>query len=122
MNRIVEYTGRGLRIRFAFDRRLVEAGKTLPDRRWSPQEKVWTVPEDSVIEVVECLHGEGFAFDDEVQRLYAAAGGTRVLGGRNTSPSRGPTLFDSVTEDERGAVSPADYTVARLNREVRAVL
>lgn len=123
MSRIVEHAGTTLLIRFPFDRRLVERVKALPDRRWNPLDKVWTVPEGEVLAVVEALHADGFAFDDEVKRLYESAGGTLVLSGRAPAPPRGPTLFDAVADDPSPApAANTDYTVARLNREVKAVL
>jgi exodeoxyribonuclease VII large subunit len=90
-----------LHVRFPFDRRLVELVKSLPRRRWQAIEKVWWVPDDDVLIVVELLAPEGFAFDDGVRRLYEERGGARPI----------------------AAETPADHwTVGRLNREVKAAL
>jgi exodeoxyribonuclease VII large subunit len=107
VSRDVVHDGAGsLRVRFAFDRRLVELVKSLPRRRFEVNDKVWTVPEDDVVLVVELLQPEGFTFDQEVRTRYVDRGGARAL---------------------RPASAPADsaashWTVGRLNREVKAVL
>jgi len=62
--------GGPLRIRFEYDRRLVDLVKGLPDRQWHPEEKCWTVPAEHVITVVELLKEEGFSFDETTRRLY----------------------------------------------------
>jgi exodeoxyribonuclease VII large subunit len=102
VSREVIHDGAGaLHVRFGFDRRLVDLVKSLPRRRWQAVEKVWWVPEDDVVVVVELLLPEGFAFDPTVRKLYEERGGERVL----------------VVAD------PADhFTVGRLNREVKAAL
>lgn len=104
MSRDVVHDGAGsLRIRFPFDRRLVDLVKSLPRRQWRSADKVWAVPDGDVVLLVELLQPEGFAFDDEVLSRYADQGG------RKTIP------------DDPG--SPAEHwTVGRLNREVKAVL
>jgi len=60
-----------LYIRFDYDRRLVELVKGLPERKWHPAERLWTVPAGHVVAVVELLREEGFSFDETTQRLYA---------------------------------------------------
>ncbi|HJQ99852.1 MAG TPA: exodeoxyribonuclease VII large subunit, partial [Candidatus Polarisedimenticolaceae bacterium] len=120
MSREVLHDGTGaLHIRFPFDRRLVDLVKSLPRRRWQAMEKVWWIPDDDVLIVVELLAPEGFTFDDAVRRLYEARGGVRSpiaplpqktpIG---TFPSSGAT----------GDLTPQDWTVGRLNREVKAAL
>jgi exodeoxyribonuclease VII large subunit len=101
VSREVVHDGAGsLRVRFPFDRRLVELLKSLPRRRWHADDKVWVVPEGDVGLLVELLQPEGFAFDDDVRRRYADGGGTRSV----------PTA------------SSDHWTVGRLNREVKAAL
>jgi exodeoxyribonuclease VII large subunit len=90
------------RVRFPFDRRLVELLKSLPRRRWHATDKVWIVPDTDVVLLVELLQPEGFTFDDEAGRRYADGGGTRGL--RSASPASD------------------HWTVGRLNREVKAAL
>ena len=107
MSRDVLHDGAGsFRIRFPFDRRLVELLKSLPRRRWQAADKVWSVPDDDIVLLVELLQPEGFEFDDEARSRYAARGGSRDL--RN-----------SASADTGAAVH---WTVGRLNREVKAVL
>ncbi|HVQ34903.1 MAG TPA: hypothetical protein VMT33_02755, partial [Candidatus Bathyarchaeia archaeon] len=78
MSREVLHDGTGaLHVRFPFDRRLVDLVKSLPRRRWQAMEKVWWIPEDDVLVVVELLAPEGFTFDDAVRRLYESRGGVR---------------------------------------------
>lgn len=111
MSREVVHDGAGsFRIRFPFDRRLVDLVKSLPRRRFLPAEKTWSVPDDDIVAVVELLQPEGFTFDDAARDRYAERGGVRAL--------RTP----------EGAAAPADgdavehYSVGRLNREVKAAL
>lgn len=103
MSRDVAHDGaNAFRVRFPFDRRLVELLKSLPRRRWQAMDKAWIVPDTDVVLLVELLQPEGFTFDDEASRRYADGGGTRPV---------------------RSAAPLADHwTVGRLNREVKAVL
>ena len=121
MSREVLHDGTGaLHIRFPFDRRLVELVKSLPRRRWQAMEKVWWIPDDDVLVVVELLAPEGFTFDDAVRRLYEAKGGVRspIAPSDQKAPSG---LFG--TNGATGDLTPADHwTVGRLNREVKAAL
>ena len=107
MSRDVVHDGAGsFRVRFPFDRRLVELVKTLPRRRFEVNDKVWFVPEDDVVLLVELLQPEGFTFDAEAKSRYVVRGGTRAL------------------REAALSVEAADshWTVGRLNREVKAVL
>ena len=114
MSRDVVHDGAGsYRVRFPFDRRLVELVKSLPRRRWHAVDKVWLVPDDDVVPLVDALQPEGFAFDDEALGRYASQGGARTL--RRVTPSAGPS--DSPAEN-----GVEHWTVGRLNREVKAVL
>jgi exodeoxyribonuclease VII large subunit len=105
VSREVLHDGSGaLHIRFPFDRRLVDLVKSLPRRRWQAMEKVWWIPEDDVLVVVELLAPEGFTFDEAVRSLYEARGGARTI-----APETPPAETDH-------------WTVGRLNREVKAAL
>jgi exodeoxyribonuclease VII large subunit len=107
LSREVLHDGAGsFRIRFPFDRRLVELVKSLPRRRWQAEDKVWSVPDDDVVMLVDLLQPEGFEFDEEARSRYAARGGVRAL--RNA--------------DAPAASPGSDWTVSRLNREVKAAL
>ena len=107
MSREVVHDGAGsFQVRFPFDRHLVELIRSLPRRRWQAVDKVWFVPEDDVVLLVDLLAPEGFTFDDEARGRYAARGGGR-------------DLATSEAADPSGA---GHWTVSRLNREVRAVL
>jgi exodeoxyribonuclease VII large subunit len=80
VSRDVVHDGAGsFRVRFPFDRRLVELVKSLPRRRFEANDKVWSVPEDDVVLLVELLQPEGFTFDDEAKSRYVVRGGTRAL-------------------------------------------
>lgn len=125
MSRDVVHDGSAsLRVRFPFDRRLVDLVKSLPRRRWLSGEKIWSVPDDDVVPLVDLLQPEGFDFDDEVRRLYAERGGTRTLrAGAARAPratSRG--LFDDAPAAEAPSADPENWTVGRLNLEVKAAL
>ena len=105
MSRDVVHDGAGsLRIRFAFDRRLVDLVKTLERRRWLAEERVWSVPDGDVVALVDLLQPEGFKFDDEVRKRYLADGGAKPL------------------FEEAASAGGDDWTVGRLNGAVRAAL
>ena len=107
MSRDVVHDGAGsLRVRFPFDRRLVELVKSLPRRRFEVSDKVWSIPEDDVVLLVELLQPEGFTFDQEVRTRYVDRGGARAL-----QPSAEPA-----------GSAASHWTVGRLNREVKAIL
>jgi exodeoxyribonuclease VII large subunit len=107
VSRDVVHDGAGsFRVRFPFDRRLVELVKSLPRRRFEVNDKVWSVPEDDVVLLVELLHPEGFTFDEKARARYAERGGARTL----------PTSAEPVDS------AASHWTVGRLNREVKAVL
>jgi exodeoxyribonuclease VII large subunit len=120
----------GIEIRFAFDRRLVDLVKTLPNRRWNAEGKYWRVPDTDVVLLVEMLARERFLFDDATRRLYRARGGVMPLGADPEPSDPGlPGLFDaqvsvSIAASRQNAAEAvsSDYTISRLNREVRAVL
>ena len=100
MSRDVVHDGAGsFQVRFPFDRRLVDLVKSLPRRSWQAAAKVWTVPDDDIVALVELLQPEGFTFDDEARNRYAERGGPKTL-----------------------RAEAEHYTVGRLNREVKAVL
>ena len=126
MNRDVVHDGAGgLHVRFAFDRRLVDVVKSLPRRRWHAVEKLWIVPTDDVVALVDLLHPEGFEFDDAVRRLYAERGGATALRPslRRSDRPGGRGLFDAEpAEASPAADASSNWTVGRLNRAVKAVL
>jgi len=110
VSREVVHDGAGsFQIRFPFDRRLVELVKSLRRRSWQAADKVWSVPDEDIVALVDLLQPEGFTFDDEARNRYAARGGVRAL---RTTPAS--------AEPEENAAE--HYTVGRLNREVKAVL
>ena len=130
MSKQVTYDGRDrFQVRFSFDRRLVDVVKGLPSRQWHPDKKYWSVPEDQVVSLVEVLQPEGFEFDEPTREIYRAHGGSRDLEPIPApvgNPEQ-PGLF-GVPDPPDGADpslplgSVDDYTVARLNEEVKAVL
>ena len=96
------------RIRFPFDRTLVERIKGLPKRRWNAADRFWWVPAEDVLPLVELLQPLGFRFDPATCGAYVAMGGTLTL--EETEPV--------------AAASPStdDYSVTSLNRTVQAAL
>lgn len=136
MSRYIVHDGRGaLRVRFPFDRRLVELVKTIPSRRWNPEDKYWWVPEQEVVAVVDLLGPEGFQLDQTTRELYLSSGGTRAAAGTG-SADRGPALpglfedrpprgIDEAPGDPSppaAAAAVADFTVSGLNQAVKRVL
>ncbi len=124
MSRHVQHDGAGaLEVRFAFDRELVDLIKTLPNRRWNAAERFWWVPEMDVVPLVDLLHARSFRFDAATCTLYRERGGVQAL----DVPEpvlRGPLLpglFDDVAP-AAAATGGSDYTVSRLNEEVKEVL
>jgi exodeoxyribonuclease VII large subunit len=130
MSRRVSHDGHGaLRVRFPFDRRLVERIKSLPHRRWNAEERYWSVPDLDVVALVDLLKPEGFRFDAATRELYLRAGGREAL---EPAPGSGPPLPGLFDADETGedddaraggaAADPAAYTVSRLNERVQELL
>ena len=110
MSREVVHDGAGsFQVRFPFDRRLVELVKSLPRRRFLVADKIWSVPDEDIVVLVELLQPEGFTFDEEARTRYATRGGARAL--RSSQASAAPEEGDA-----------EHYTVGRLNREVKAAL
>jgi exodeoxyribonuclease VII large subunit len=112
------------RIRFPFDRQLVDRIKTLPRRRWNASERYWWVPGEDLAPLVELLAPLGFQFDTATREAYAASGGTLSLeasdSGGDESLSQ-PGLFDDRPAAADRA-EPEDYSVSRLNRSVQAAI
>jgi exodeoxyribonuclease VII large subunit len=112
MTREVTSDGAGaLQIHFPYDRRLVDAVKTLPRSRYhGAAGRYWSVPADSVVAVVDLLHPEGFAFCEVTRRLYRERGGTLTL--EEGSIDKPPAQANAAT----------DFTVSRLNAAAQAAL
>ncbi len=132
MSRQVFHDGQGsFRVRFPFDRRLVDLVKELPGRRWNGDGKYWSVPDGDVVAVVDLLGPEGFDFDEATRALYLGHGGTRALAAPD-APARGarlPGLFEETEEKPDPPEEPAaprggagDYTVSRLNLDAKRAL
>ncbi len=128
MSRKVVHDGEAsLQIRFAFDRRLVDLVKTLPNRRWQASERFWWTPDDDVVAVVDLLEPHGFDFDEATCELYRSLGGALPLEPSNGAPAGAPAapqsgmrgLFD---EPAARQANPGDFSVSRLNERVREAL
>ena len=134
MSRQVTHDGQGtLIVRFAFDRRLVEVVKGLPNRRWIAAERYWSVPDTDVVLLVDALAGSHFRFDEATREAYRRMGGRASLAvtapvaaapAADSPLQRG--LFDTAQDDAPpqpdAALAPAEFTVAELNESVRRVL
>ena len=111
MSRRVTHDGHGaLHVRFPFDRRLVEAIKSLPHRRWNADGRYWSVPDLDVVALVDLLQPEGFRFDEATRELYARRGGRSALEPLSPGGPTLPGLFDPVETAETD--EPAGYTVS----------
>lgn len=103
MNCEVRYDGEGrYEIHFPYDETLLAIVRRLPNRRYHPKNKYWSVPEESVVATVEALKPHEFSFDEHTMQKYE-----QCLTERKDSRSRG---------------RESDYTVLRLNQEVHEVL
>jgi len=130
MSRRVTHDGHGaLHVRFPFDRRLVEAIKTLPNRRWNAEGRYWSVPDLDVVALVDLLHPEGFRFDARTRELYVSMGGRSAPEPLSSGEPTLPGLFDppeGAGPDEPGRIpggtDPEAYTVSRLNERVRELI
>ncbi len=60
-----------LLIQFEYNTRLVQLVRALPESRFDREKRLWRVPKDHVVAVVELLEAEGFSFDEATQKLYA---------------------------------------------------
>ncbi|MGC9529436.1 MAG: exodeoxyribonuclease VII large subunit [Candidatus Bipolaricaulaceae bacterium] len=72
MARRVTRDGDVLRVEFEYDPRLVDLVKGIPGRRWNGSQRYWSVPAAQVVQLVDMLDREGFAFDEATQELYQA--------------------------------------------------
>lgn len=132
MSREVRHDGVGnFEVRFDFDRELVDRIKLLPTRRWNAAERFWSVPEQDVVQLVDLLHPARFRFDTATVSLYRRLGGAVPLPVHEPTRPQGallPGLFDpqpspTPTEEREGAETLGDdYTVSRLNLQVRLAL
>ncbi|MGB9861564.1 MAG: hypothetical protein ACPLRP_04485, partial [Candidatus Bipolaricaulaceae bacterium] len=61
--RKVECRGDHLLIQFEYNARLVQLVRALPESRFDREKRLWRVPKDHVVSVVELLEAEGFSFD-----------------------------------------------------------
>jgi exodeoxyribonuclease VII large subunit len=125
MSRRVTHDGAStLQVRFPFDRGLVDLVKTLPDRRWNPAEKFWSIPDLAVVELVDLLLNKGFSFDQATRDIYYQMGGIAEIGKPLTSAPgpQLPGLFDTPSEAPQQTGDPTDYTVSKLNEKVRQVI
>jgi len=122
VNREVVHDGKGaFQVRFAFERRLVDRIKSLPNRRWNAGDRLWLVPEEDVLPLVELLADDRFRFCDTTVRLYQERGGRLTV---NAVPM---DLFADVEDIPAAEAEPApapagDWTVSRLNQRVRDIL
>jgi exodeoxyribonuclease VII large subunit len=102
-------TGQHLLIRFPYREDLIEVVRTLPDRRWDPSHKVWTVPAGHVDVVVTTLIGRGFTMDSATSAMFAGSTPKPPL----PKPSERPIRPDSdngvrrPARRRRGASGPA---------------
>jgi exodeoxyribonuclease VII large subunit len=125
MSREVRHDGAGsFEVRFSFDRGLVDLIKTLPRRRWNASGRLWSVPEQDVVLLVDLLQPESFRFDAATRDAYLAFGGTLVLDEAqpDSAAPRLPGLFDESLTERAADFTSADYTVSRLNERVQQVI
>lgn len=149
VTRRIDHDGRGtLVVRFRFDRALVDRVKTLPRRRWNALDKVWEVPREDVVAVIDLFAPDRFACSPEVAAMYRDAGGNGAVletAAGSVAPSGGeppllglpdtptvdrpPTNGDSFAWDpkpaERAPSTAAEgdaWTVGGLNRAVADLL
>ncbi len=113
--------GRDLLIRFDYDKRLVEAVRQLPGRRFDPRAKLWLVPVKHVDAVVLALLPHGFTLAPEVSGI------ARPVDAALPFAAPTPTPIDRATRDERAPTNdtrppPTAFTVAGLNHRVRDAL
>lgn len=112
MRRIdIEIESERLRIEFPYDRSLVQTVKTLPQRRWDPDDKAWYVPFEHVDRVFETLLDHHFKVSADL-RSYCREHHRPV---------------DEIVEAEEDASGPApvppdSVSVSELNLRAKAVL
>jgi exodeoxyribonuclease VII large subunit len=83
-------TGQHLLIRFPYREDLIDVVRTLPDRRWDPAHKVWTVPAGHVDSVVTTLIGRGFTMDSGVSAMFAGTTPKPAVPKASERPPRPP--------------------------------
>ncbi|MDE0960263.1 MAG: exodeoxyribonuclease VII large subunit [Planctomycetota bacterium] len=98
-------------IRFSYDPLLVAEVKKIPGRQWHRDQKLWSVPLDSVGEAARILMPLGFDPAPEVERCLN--GEVEGLAGIGEQVAEAATPSDQVN---------AGWSVTRLNETVRDVL
>jgi len=97
---------RRLVLTFPYHPRLVEVVRGLPERRFDPESKTWSVPCDHAAEVVALLQDHGFVRAPEVEELLGGAAG--AVGGPALDEDAPPTLrISQINARVRGAIAAA---------------
>ena len=127
MTREVQHDGKGhFQIRFPYDRDLVELIKTLPRRRWNAAARVWLVPDEHLVLLVELLQPRGFSFDEVSQRGYRMLGGELEIDASPAATAQVATgLFDEPArslEVSAPRTAEGDFSVSSLNERVQSLL
>jgi len=119
----IELAGRDLLIRFDYDRRLVEAVRLLPNRRFDSRMRTWIVPARHVDVVVEALLPFGFDLAPEVRGLARPVAATLPF---VAPPAPPPVVLPLPAASPPAAASPppapSAWTIGSLNRRVRDAL
>ncbi|MFB6262781.1 MAG: exodeoxyribonuclease VII large subunit [Bradymonadaceae bacterium] len=103
-------TGR-LRIEFPYDEELVRTVKTLPDRRWDPDERAWFVPFDHVERVLETL----------LEHHFKVSGSLREYCDEHARPVSQLTSGDGPPSGP-APVPPNTLSISELNLRAEAAL
>jgi len=125
MSRQVEHDGQHtLLVRFSFDRELVDRIKSLPNRRWIATERLWAVPEDDVVLLVDLVADAGFEFDAATRLRYETHSGSKCPGRPQTTAIPDLPLFAGVEPEplETSAKETTDLSIGELNEQVRRLL
>lgn len=117
MSRHLDMSPRGTHITivFPYDRSVLDVVRALPQRRFDPNDKSWSVPNDHIEEVIGCLHALSFELSDS------------VLDYCQTKDISVETIIGRAAKTHQVAIDvenmPAGtWTVASLNEETRSVL
>ena len=105
-----------IRVRFPYDPMLLAEVKLITGRQWHREEKFWSIPMTSAGEAGRRLIPLGFDAAPEVEKL---------LNGEIDGIAGLVRESETVRDESESSVesgSPADWSVSRLNEEVRAAI
>jgi len=103
---------RRIEIRFSYDKQLVDLVRGLSGRRWHPEEKIWTVPRESLEETAHRLLPLGFSPSAAVKEFLESGAASPADEGEGRSPEIPKALDGEAPRAGRGRGSREKFVQA----------